>query len=179
VEIKNRQKALLITAAAAIALLVGDSAVLGPLTDSWKARSDRVKQLQQSVAQGSLLLNQKRWITGRWDQMRTNTLPNDASLAENALLKAFDGWAKDSGIQIERITPQLKTEDEYTTLQCRADASGDIQTLAKFLYDAEKDVSKLALKVESVEISSRDSEGQKLSLGLQVSGLILSPQPQK
>jgi hypothetical protein len=59
-----------------------------------------------------------------------------------------------------------------TTLECRASATGDIQSLSKFIYDAEKDP--LAVKVESVEITSRDNNGQQLSLVLQVSGLVLN-----
>jgi hypothetical protein len=34
----------------------------------------------------------------------------------------------------------------------------------------------MALKVEAVEIQSHDTNGQQLTLGLQVSGLLLNPQ---
>ena len=44
--------------------------------------------------------------------------------------------------------------------------------LAKRQATAEKKTG----KVEAVEISSRDNDGQQLSLGLQVSGLLLNPQ---
>jgi hypothetical protein len=39
----------------------------------------------------------------------------------------------------------------------------------KFLFNVERDP--MALKIESVEITARDKEGQNLSLGLQISGL--------
>ena len=35
----------------------------------------------------------------------------------------------------------------------------------------------MALRLESVELSARDKEGQQLSLGLQLSGLVLNPPP--
>jgi hypothetical protein len=60
------------------------------------------------------------------------------------------------------------------TLECRADAFGNMQALTRFLYDVEKDP--LALKVEAVEITTRDNDGQELSLALQVSGLVLGVQ---
>jgi phosphoribosyl-AMP cyclohydrolase len=60
------------------------------------------------------------------------------------------------------------------TLECRADASGNIQALTRFLYDVEQDP--MAFKVEIVEITSHDNNGQQLSLALQVSGLLLNPQ---
>ena len=62
------------------------------------------------------------------------------------------------------------------TLECRADAAGSLPALTRFLYEAEKDP--LALKVEAVEITARDNDGQQLSLALQVSGLLLNPPPQ-
>jgi Tfp pilus assembly protein PilO len=177
VEIKNRQKMLLFAAAAGLFLLVADSLILSPLTASWQARSKRIAELKKSVADGSLLIKRKEAILGRWDRMRTNTLPSNVSLAEGELLKAVNRWAQDSGITLVSLKPQWKESGEdYITLECRADASGDIRTVSRFLYDLEKEP--MGLKVETVEISARDNEGQQLSLGLQLSGLLLnSPEP--
>jgi hypothetical protein len=107
--------------------------------------------------------------------MRTNTLPVEISVAENEVLKAFERWSQDSRISITSIRPQWKRNaDDYVTLECRADAHGDIRSLTRFLYDLEQDP--LALKVDLVEITSNDNNGQQLSLGVQVSGLILHPE---
>ncbi|MDB6066294.1 MAG: hypothetical protein JWR26_2502 [Pedosphaera sp.] len=176
-ETKNRQKVLLIAAAAGLLLLVADSLVITPLTASWNERGRRVAELKKSVSEGQQLLKQKQRIEGRWDDMRTNTLSTDVSLAQSGLLKAFERWEQDSKVKIDRIAPQWKTGEEYTTLECRADASGSIDALLKFLYDVEKDP--MALKLEIVEITSRDTDGQQLALGLQLSGLILSPPQQQ
>jgi hypothetical protein len=56
-------------------------------------------------------------------------------------------------------------------LECHANASGRITQMAQFLYNIEKDP--MALRIESVEISSRDETGQTLAVNLQVSGLVL------
>ena len=58
------------------------------------------------------------------------------------------------------------------TLECRADASGSLSALTRFLYEIEKDP--LALRIDSLEITARDNTGQQLSLNLQVSGLLLT-----
>src|SRR5262249_49455941 len=116
-------------------------------------------------------------IRERWESMRTNTLPENTSEAENEVLRAFDRWSEDSRISISSIKPQWKRAgDDYLTVEYRADALGSMQALARLLYNVEKDP--LALKVESVEITSRDDRGQQLSLALQVSGLLLNPQVQ-
>lgn len=172
--IKNRQHLLAIVAIVAVALLAGDKFVLSPLLSSWKERSAKVVELTKSVNQGSQLITRDQIIRSRWDHMKTNMLPSNASVAENEVLRAFERWAQDSRLSITSIKPQWKrAADEYMTLECRADGFGNMQAVTRFLYDVEKDP--LALKVEAVEISSRDNDGQQLSLGVQVSGLLVNP----
>lgn len=173
--LKNRQQLLVIVAGVAVALLLADKLVFTPLIKGWKERSERIAELKKQVAQGEVLIQRGEQIRNRWDGMRTNTLPDDVSLAENELLKAFERWSQDSRISVSSIKPQWRrTSEDYMTLECRADAFGSMQALAHFLYEVDKDP--LALRVESVEIMSRDENGQQLGLGLQVSGLLLNPQ---
>ena len=54
---------------------------------------------------------------------------------------------------------------------------GNDTTQWPVFFDIEKDP--LPLRLEIVELSSRDSEGQQLALGLQVSGLVLTPQERR
>ena len=174
--IKNRQHILAIVAIAAVALLAGDKFVLSPLLTSWKERSVKIADLTKSVSQGSQLIGRDQIIRSRWEHMKTNMLPSNASVAENEVLRAFERWSQDSRISIASIKPQWKmADDDYMTYECRADAFGSLQAITRFLYEIEKDP--MALKIESVEINARDNNGQQLSLGLQVSGLRLNPQP--
>ena len=93
-------------------------------------------------------------------------------MAEGRLLGAFDGWSRESRVSIMSIKPQWKrSDDDFMTLECRVDASGTLATITRFLYEIEH--NPLALKVESVELNSRDTTGAQLTLGLQVSGLVL------
>jgi hypothetical protein len=171
-QIKNRQQILLIGALTALVVLVGDHLVLTPLVEGWRARSKRITELQHNLKNGEMLIKRENITRDHWSQMRTNTLSPNASVAQSQMFKAFDHWAQDSRMKIGSIKPQWKHNDDVTTLECRASATGDIQSLSKFIYDAERDP--LAVKVESVEITSRDNNGQQLSLVLQVSGLVLN-----
>jgi len=45
--------------------------------------------------------------------------------------------------------------------------------LSRLLYEIEKDPA--ALKLDSVELSALEATGQQLQLGLQISGLVLTP----
>src|SRR5262245_58141104 len=98
--IEGRQRALTILAAAGLALLVADKLILAPLITGWKQRSVRISELRKSITQGAIVLLRESRIRERWEQMRTHTLPDDVSEAENEILKAFERWSEDSRISI-------------------------------------------------------------------------------
>jgi len=164
---------LLIVAGAVIGLLVADKLVITPLTAAWKARATRIADLRKKVDDGAKLIQRADALESRWAMMRTNALPNNNSLAEQQVLNAFDRWSQDARISVNSITPQWRRDrDDLVTLQCRVDAAGSVGTLARFLFNVERDP--MALKIEAVEIAARDKDGQNLSLGLQISGLVLN-----
>ena len=173
--INKRQQLLAFAAIAVVGFFVLDKLVLSPLWHSWNERSDEIVKLRKSISQGQSTLGREQITRRRWDEMRTNTLPLNRSAAEQEVSKAFDKWSQDSRISVSGTKPQWKrgTSDDYSVLEWRVDAAGSLATLTRFLYDVEH--SPLALKVESVEIASRDNNGQLLALGLLVSGLRLAP----
>jgi hypothetical protein len=162
-------------AAIAVAVLFGgDRLVLSPLLKVWGGRATRIAELRKEVTQGKLLLQREESIRTRWEQMSRNALPKNTSAAEQQVFRAIDLWAQNSGATISAITPQWKHDsDDYMTFECRVDAAGDLGKLSRFLYSVEQD--RTALKLELVELGARDKEGQQLSLGLQLSGLVLTP----
>lgn len=174
----NRQKLLIVIAAAVVGLFLADKVLFTPLTNLWKERSNEVAELRKKVSYGNgLVQNEQRWRR-RWEDMRNAALPNNPSLAEQQVHKAFDRWLQDSRINILSLSSQWKHDSEdYITLECRAEAAGDLLTITKFLYDIEKDP--MALKLQSIELSSRDNYGRQLALGLQISALVLTPQEQR
>ncbi len=174
----NRQQLLIVLAAVAVGLLIGDKLILSTLTSAWKDRASRIADLRKKVDEGRSLVAREQSLRARWDFMRANALPENTSAAEQQVLKGFDRWAQESRITILSISPNWKREgDDYMTLECRVEASGNIGTLTRFLYDIEKDP--MALKLQAVELSARDNDGQQLALGLQVSGLVLGSSPKR
>lgn len=171
----NRQRLLMILAGTAVALLVLDSLVITPLTKAWQARSAEIARLQKNVTEGRGILARADRTRAMWAEMQSQALPKDAAKAEQDLITAFDRWGRSSGIELGSIKPQWKrgATSRYSQLECRVDATGSLATLGRFLYEVEK--STLALRVDSLELTARDDSGQKLSLGLLVSGLRLTP----
>jgi len=173
----HRQQLLVVATVAVVALLASDRLIYTPLKNLWQARAKEVKELRGQIRRGSATIKSERVIYGQWEQMRTNTLPNNQSTALEKISKAFHDWAEESGASLNGVTPQWKSDsDEYKTVVCRVDASGTLWMLSRFIYDIEKDP--MGLKLESVDFSSRDNTGQQMTLALQVSGLVLTSQEQ-
>ncbi len=169
----NRQQLLTIVAAAAVVLWVGNALVVDPLIKSWKERTASLKKLRQDVSDGERTLARRQSIEQRWQQMNTNTLPGEVSAAKTRVVEAFDRWSDGSQISITSIDPQEKRgADDYMTVECHVAAYGNLASVTRFLYELEKDPR--AFKVESLQLGSRDNDGQQLSLSLQVSGLLLN-----
>ena len=171
-KIETRQQFLVVLTIAVGALFVGERLVYEPLANWWSARSQKITELRKQVTDGRLLLQRERGLRSRWDQMRTNTLSADTSLAEQQVLKAFDNWSYDSRVTITGITPQWNDDaTNYVTVDWRVEAAGDLNALSRFLYDIEQ--GPMALRLESVNVSARDDTGQQFTLGLQINGLAL------
>jgi len=175
VNLKNRQTVLTVAVGIAVAMLLLDRMVVAPLTSSWKKRAETIDGLRKSIEDGKLMIDRENITRAAWNDMRRNTLPANTSQAEKSVLEAFDQWSRDSRITVNSIKPQWKRgeNEEYSLLECRIDAAGDLGTLTRFLYEVEH--SEIALRIDSVELNSRNADGNQLALGLAVSGLRLAP----
>jgi len=177
VKIKNRQEFLVMLTVAAFALLVGVNFILEPLGGWWSARQTQIKELRTKVIEGQQLIRRESGIRSRWKEMSANALPANTSLAEQKLLTAVDGWSRSSGAEVTSLMPQWKNEStNYLTLTCRVETAGNLGTLSRFLYDLER--GPMALRLDSLELTARDKEGQQMTLSTEINGLALV-QPEK
>jgi hypothetical protein len=174
-KINPRQRLLAILAIAIVALFAVDRVVVTPLTKSWKDRSDHMAQLRKSIEKGNLLIQRESHTRKRWNEVRKSTLPVSASQAEKELLAAFEKWSSESRVSISSVRPQWKkgASDDYSVLECRVDAAGTLPVLARFLYSIEN--SPMAVRTESVELTTRDNNGEQIALGLLISAVRLAP----
>jgi hypothetical protein len=173
-KIDNRQRLLAILAIAIVALFALDKIVFNPLVEGWKNRSADLAKLRKSIDQGNMLIQREAHTRKAWNEIRKSTLPVNASQAEKELLSAFEKWSADSRVSISSVRPQWKkgATDDYSVLECRVDATGSLPVLAKFLYSIES--SPMAVKMESVELTTRDNNGEQIALGLLISAVRLA-----
>jgi Tfp pilus assembly protein PilO len=174
-KVENRQQLLIVLTAVVVALWLGDLIVFEPLGKLWSSRSAQIRELRTKVKDGGQMIKNEARYHARWDNMRTNALAADPSLAGQQVIAAFDNWSRASGAEVTSIMPQWKNDaTNYMTFNCRVEASGTMGALSQFLYDIEK--GPMALKLDSVELSAHSDTGQQLTLGLQISGLALLQQ---
>jgi hypothetical protein len=167
----NRQQLLGTFAIGFVVLWAADKMIIEPGIGLWKARAKRINQLKDSVQQGEYTLKNQRYITGNFDNVRTNTLPLDTSLAYGQALQAIDRWAREGGVSVNSKRPQWRRGDDpsYSTLECGVDATGNLDNIARFLYQIEDD--SVGAKISAIDISTRDNSGGQLTLALQLSFL--------
>ena len=175
--LNKRQQLLAILAIVAVGLFVADKLVFTPLTNNWRARAERITKLKAQFAEGTETLKHETSWREQWDRMRTNTLAQAKPEAESQILKAFERWSQQGGVSVSSIRPQWKeAEDDYKTLECRADLAGGLPAISRFLFQIERDP--LGVKVDSMELTTKDNEGAQLALVVQISGLLLNPPKQ-
>ena len=176
-KIENRQQFLVVLTIAAFALLVGVNFILEPLGGWWSSRQTQLKELRTKVTEGGQIIKREAGIRSRWAEMQANALPANTSLAEQKFLTAVDGWSRGSGAEVTSLMPQWKNEStNYLTLSCRVETTGNLDMLSRFLYDLEK--GPMALRLDLLELTARDKEGQQMTLSMEINGLALI-QPDK
>lgn len=173
-QIKNRQQFLTILTLTVVGLLALDRIVSPPLMKLWNDSSKHIVTLKAQVKDGQTKQHNKDALRKRWTDIQAASLPNDTTAAEQELFNGLNRWTQFSGVTIMNIAPTWKQGNDptYKTLDCRVDASGSLDRLSEFLYALETDP--MALKVQSIEMTSKDANGMTINLGVQVSALVLT-----
>jgi Tfp pilus assembly protein PilO len=167
---------LKVAAAVTVGLLVLDQMVLTPAMVRWREQSDRLEVLRREVREGQALLAREAVIRERWDEMQRRDLPEDGAEAENEVFKAVARWGRAGRITFTGLNPQWRAyEDGYSTLECRASATGDQAGIAQFLEELETDP--LAVRLETFEISAVDEQGRRLNLAARFTALRIGLEP--
>jgi hypothetical protein len=170
---KRREKLLLLAAALCIGGYLCDRFVLTPLMETWSERAERIASLEQSLANGEQMLKREDVFKTQWAQMLRRSLPTDTAVAEAKVQRAVQEWVLESRLQV--TTQKLRwmeDEKEYKLLRYEAAADGDMESIARFLYEMETD-SSVAVRFEDAAVVARDQGGQQLSMSVEFTGLAL------
>ena len=181
----KREKLLPIFALLAVAILAGDRLVLGPLVNSWQTRAAKIIELEGNVGNGNDLLPREKSYTKKWEQYWEGNLNSTNSVAEDEVLRAIENWTGDSGILLTSVKPQWQNHEyeflgkeiaenktySYKTYDVRLVAEGTMQEAVEFVHAIESD--ELPLKIEQLELASREKTGKLVSVSVHFTGLQL------
>jgi len=181
----KREKLLLVFVLLAVAILAGDRLVLGPLVNSWQTRAAKIIELERNVGNGKVLLPRGKSNTKTWERYWRDNLNNTNSVAEDEVLRAIENWTGDSGILLTSVKPQWQNHEyeflgkeiaenktySYKTYDVRLVAEGTMQEAVEFVHAIESD--ELPLKIEQLELLSREKTGKLISVSVHFTGLQL------
>ena len=170
-----RQRRLFLIAISVIGVLILDRFVLTPAIDYWQQSNIEIATLRQDLVAGGGTLALTDRARDRWVELKNSALPKDVAQSEQILLSHLNEWGDQVGATISSIKPQWKrgADRSFSTLVCRIDAIGSLTSISRFLHAVES--SPLALRLDSVELVTRDERGQQIAAALVVSGLRLQP----
>lgn len=170
-----RQRRLLIIALSAIGVLMADRFILTPAIAYWQEANQEIATLRRQITAGAGTLAISDRTRVRWEELQAATIPREVAQSEQILLSHLNLWGDQVGTDVGSIKPQWKRGDarSYSTLECRVDTTGSLTAISRFIHAIES--SPLALRIDSLEMISRDERGQKITATLVVSGLRLQP----
>ncbi len=170
-----RQRLLLLASSVLVGLLALDRLVIGPAVAHWQARTTEIAALERTLSAGRAVIERREQTEAAWRRLREGALPRDPSMAEQRMLSSLETWARAQGVELTGLRPRWRkaSASDASLLECRLDATGSFPALVRLLGELER--SPLALRVEALELTSRDENGQRLSLALSVTGLRFAP----
>lgn len=171
-EFKQRERILIILVFACLGLLAADRLVVTPLLKLWQERSARIAQLETALAEGRFLLDRKESIERRWNEMQARGLPIEAAAAQERVLQSVNRWAQTSRLAVKSLSfvpAPAGDRQERRLLVVQTRLEGNLEQIARFLYELETDA--LALRLETMDISARDDPGSALVLNARFSAL--------
>lgn len=164
----ERRDFLKIGAAAVFGLYLLDRVVLTPAGKRWTAQSERIALLEAKVEKGRRLKEDEKFIRAKWAEMQQSDLPPDMSDAEGQVFASIQTWAAGTGLNINSLSPQWRTQDEdFDLYEIRATTTGTQAALGRFMYNLETD--KQPVKLEECDLTARDNKGQQLTGALRFS----------
>lgn len=167
-----RERMLIIAVLVCLGALVFDQILVEPLIKHWSASEKRIAELKQNVEKGDQLLKRENALTTRWNAMVKESQTADVSAVEYDLLNAVNNWAGSSRLTVTSLRPRWITEEEgCKKLEIRVSSTGTMESIARFLYELEIDSQ--PLKVEDVELSTKDDKSTTLNCDVRLTRLVL------
>ena len=175
----SRERIIFIVAGVTIGAFALDSALVSPLFARLSDAEQRGRLAQAEIDRGEGLGQNRNRAARVWKDLTAGTLKADRSAAESQLLNGVRVWAQQAGVNLVSLKPEGRDAEEgFGRIDVRAQASGTMASLSKFLYLAE--ASQIPVRLADMTLNSRKDGEDDLALQVGLSTIYeLPPTPAK
>lgn len=176
--LSKRERYVAILTTAVVGILALDYYILSPLFAQRSELQAAIKKEHGELDRASKLLNGRRAMSQKWNDMAKAGLKTDASTSETAVLHAVRDWATASKLNLASLKPE-KTEQEkaFQRITFRATATGTLETIGQFLWRIH--MATIPVRISDVQIGSRKEGSDDLSLQIGISTVYYAPELEK
>ena len=168
----KRERLLIIGVAVVVGLFVLDRYIVTPFFNASTAQSERHAALLAEHDQTSNTIRQQGAADRRWRKMDIAT---DAPSAQGAALRALQGFAQKSGLNLDSLKPMRQRDrDALRPLELLAGGTGTMEQVMHFCKLVEH--AEIPLRIENFSLALREENGVLLRLDLRVSTLYFDKQ---
>ncbi|MCE5184696.1 MAG: hypothetical protein LLF76_01040 [Planctomycetaceae bacterium] len=168
----SRERIAMILAIIAIALLVADRYVLDPLLQKRSENKQAGQSMAAELEHGRSVLQRRKQLKVRWDQMQQNGLSAQAGATESAVLRFLQESSKETGLLLTAIQPEYaQIKADFGHIDFFVSGSGDMRGVTRFLWDLE--TAPLPLKIKSFQLGASDDNASQMALQLTLSSIYM------
>lgn len=178
--LSNRERLMVIGAAAAFALYAGDRFVLSPYLERRQQIADKHTAAVDQLTKARRLLRERDAVRQEWADLSAAGLKSDPSEAERQMLNALHTWAQEAGVVDLSLKPERTTERHgLLEVSVHATGSGPMPAIARLLWRVEGAAGALPVRVIDMQLSPLKEGTGDLQLQLHVSTLCHAPEAEK
>lgn len=169
-----REKKILYAVIALAAVLIGYHGIWVPMTSKFSELDDEIFSMQMRLRKAKTLLRQQDDVIAM-SKRYANLEKMDAGTDEEEiarLLNYIEQTARKDGVSLSDVKPQAVKSDKVTKVYAvDLNAEGELSAIIEFVYELEH--SEQLLKIEKVDMSSKEEKSAILRASLRVSRIVV------
>jgi len=171
-DLSKRETMILYGAVAAVAVLVGWTFLVTPISKRMEKTHQLKISLEQEVNAMNDLLDRRKEIQARWQTRLDNGLESDPATTESAMWHKLSQWSSDSNFDLPNITPQRMPNDSaLQEVIFTVSGKGTVEGAARLIWAVEQ--SHMPVRISSLQLGSPDPSGREITLSMRLSVLYL------
>jgi len=166
----SRERIIVVLAVAAVVVLASDRYIVTPLFQK-RLENKQLSQTKAAELEHSLsILNRRKQIQIRWNQMQQDGLSAQAGRTESLVLRFLQESSKEAGLLLTSLQPEhAEANSDFGHIDFYISGSGDMRAVTRFLYDLE--TSLLPLRIKSFQLGAADDTASQMALQLTLSSI--------